>query len=478
MRYKALPASVRSGARPRFEAAPDPAVQSHDRVSGWLQAAIVLALVPAILLPIVLAHAGAASLTITPSSTAPGTSVTVRGDGFAPNSRGTIRLDALKSSQTTYRADGAGTFRVAFQVPASTQLGAHTLSAINPSKGRGSSTTLASAELMVARQATVSPTPLPSAQATALASPSASAAMSATPSPTPAASVQSSPSLTPTPTASPSAAPSTPGLPIRAAFYYPWFPEAWKQQGMDPFTHYHPTLGYYDGSSTTVIRSQIAAMQYAHISAGIASWWGIGTNTDQRIPLLLQAASGSGFRWAVYYEAEGWGNPSVAQITADLTYIAANLASNPSYLRIDGKFVVFVYGDAGDSCATADRWRLANTVGAYVVLKVFSGYRTCASQPNGWHQYGPAAATDSQPGYSFSISPGFFKANEAAPRLARDINRWYDDVRQMIASGAPFQLITTFNEWGEGTSVESATEWQSASGYGAFLDALHANGVP
>ena len=41
---------------------------------------------------------------------------------------------------------------------------------------------------------------------------------------------------------------------------------------------------------------------------------------------------------------EGWGNPSVAQITADLTYIATNLASNPSYLRIDGKFVVFVYG--------------------------------------------------------------------------------------------------------------------------------------
>ena len=98
-------------------------------------------------------------------------------------------------------------------------------------------------------------------------------------------------------------------------------------------------------------------------------------------------------------------------------------------------------------------------------------------QWTGKDQYGPAAATDSQPGYSFSISPGFFKANEAAPRLARDINRWYDDVRQMIASGAPFQLITTFNEWGEGTSVESATEWQSASGYGAFLDALHVNGV-
>jgi hypothetical protein len=44
----------------------------------------------------------------------------------------------------------------------------------------------------------------------------------------------------------------------------------------------------------------------------------------------------------------------------------------------------------------------------------------------------------------------------------------------MIASGAPFQLVTTFNEWGEGTAVESAREWSSASGYGTYLDILHA----
>jgi hypothetical protein len=47
----------------------------------------------------------------------------------------------------------------------------------------------------------------------------------------------------------------------------------------------------------------------------------------------------------------------------------------------------------------------------------------------------------------------------------------------MIASAAPWQLVTTFSEWGEGTSVEDATEWQSTSGYGGYLDALHNNGV-
>jgi hypothetical protein len=47
----------------------------------------------------------------------------------------------------------------------------------------------------------------------------------------------------------------------------------------------------------------------------------------------------------------------------------------------------------------------------------------------------------------------------------------------MMASGARFQLITSFNEWGEGTSVESASQWASSSGYGAYLDALHDNGA-
>jgi hypothetical protein len=28
-------------------------------------------------------------------------------------------------------------------------------------------------------------------------------------------------------------------------------------------------------------------------------------------------------------------------------------------------------------------------------------------------------------------------------------------------------------EWGEGTAVESSTEWDSSSGYGQYLDCLH-----
>lgn len=269
---------------------------------------------------------------------------------------------------------------------------------------------------------------------------------------------------------------SEPALPLRAAFYYPWYPQAWTQLGIYPYTKYNPTLGFYDSSSPAVIASHIAAMQYGNIQAGIASWWGPDTHTDGRVPALLAAASGTGFKWSLYYEQEGQGEPSVSQITADLAYIQANYAPDPSYLRIGDKFVVFVYGDPADGCTTADRWQAANTVGAYVVLKVFTGYRSCVSQPDGWHQYAPAVAADRQGTYAYTISPGFDKVGEA-PRLLRDPARWRQNIRDMIASGATFQLVTTLNEWGEGTGVEAASEWPSASGYGTYLDALHDNGA-
>jgi YD repeat-containing protein len=293
------------------------------------------------------------------------------------------------------------------------------------------------------------------------------------PSPDPAPSP--APDPTPVPLPSPDLQPS---LPMRAAFYYPWFPETWMKNG-SLFTQYSPTLGLYDSSSTAVIQQHVGAMQYGGIEAGISSWWGPGHRTDTRFGTILSATNtiGSPFRWSLYYENESLGDPNVTTLASELAYIRDHYASNPAYLRVSGRFVVFVYADATDACGMADRWKQANTgINAYVVLKVFSGYRFCSSQPDGWHQYSPAVAADSQGGYSYAISPGFHLGDEALPRLSRDLSRWNQNVRDMTASNAPFQLVTTFNEWGEGTAVESASQWASSSGYGAYLDALHNNG--
>jgi hypothetical protein len=279
---------------------------------------------------------------------------------------------------------------------------------------------------------------------------------------------------TPTPalTATPTANDWQPAFPIRAAFYYPWFPEAWTQLNTYPYTNYTPKLGFYSSRDSTILKQHIDMMQYGNIQAGIASWWGQGSQTDTKIPGLLSAATGTHFRWALYYENESKGDPSVSQIQNDLNYILSHYGKDPSYLRVNGKFVVFVYADANDGCAMVDRWKQANTMGAYIALKVFTGFRNCTNQPDGWHQYSPAVATSQQGTYSYSISPGFWLKGQSV-RLARDLTRWTQNVKDMISSGANWQLVTTFSEWGEGTIVEPAVEWASASGYGQYLDVLH-----
>jgi hypothetical protein len=251
-------------------------------------------------------------------------------------------------------------------------------------------------------------------------------------------------------------------------------PDIWNEHNPQSDTSkWHPSAGYYNGSDPKVVARQISDMQYANLQAGIASWWGPGTREDKRMPLLLSEAEKVGFHWAAYYEQEGFTDPSPEKLTADLSHIRNSYASSKAFLHINGKAVIFAYGGGNDSCGMVDRWAKADTSGFYIVLKVFGGYRDCANQPDGWHQYAPGGNLDIQQGYSAVTSPGFWRNKDAAPLLARDVARFRRDVTTVATSKLPFQLITTYNEWPEGTPVESATEWATASGRGAYLDVLH-----
>jgi hypothetical protein len=270
-----------------------------------------------------------------------------------------------------------------------------------------------------------------------------------------------------------------PDFPIRAAFYYPWFPEGWDQNGIEPFSDHQPSLGFYDSAEDATRDAHVRAFDHAEIDAGIYSWWGQGSKEDIRFPDMLTrtTAIGSPLRWAVYHEPEGYGDPSVAELASDLDHIRSRYASDPAYLEVEGRPVVFVYANAADGCGMVSRWHEANEArDFYVVLKVFEGYVACADQPDSWHQYAPPLRVDHQPSFSYSISPGFDLTGPAPGQLPRDLAAFREAVRAMVASGEPWQLITTFNEWGENSAVESAEEWSSPSGFGQYLDALRDDG--
>jgi hypothetical protein len=262
--------------------------------------------------------------------------------------------------------------------------------------------------------------------------------------------------------------PAEVGWPVRAAFYYPWYPETenWA-------TRYTPTLGKYDSSNPDVLATHVAQARYAGLDAFIASYWGPDTPTARRLPLLLDTAGRQGFHIAAYYEPESWPTPpSQAFLRQDFDSLY-QLSGHPAWLRVEGKPVLFVYNVGREaSCQAVKRLLAASQSRFYLNLKVFEGYRDCPAQPDSWHQYVPARGFDRQGSDAATVSPGFFKFNETVPRLPRDLERFKAHLRRQVTSRARWQLITSFNEWGEGTAVEPSVQWPSPSGYGTYLEAM------
>ena len=279
-----------------------------------------------------------------------------------------------------------------------------------------------------------------------------------------------------------------PTAPYYGIFYYPWFGNpstngnwlAWGQGSARPpatwFSHYLPDLDpnafapaseLYSSRDPAVFYWQLNKLAEAKQEFGIASWWGQGHHTDVTMSMVLKDFMNRpdnpypNFRWALYYEQESQGNPTVAQLVGDLNYIAENYAAQPSYFRIGGRPVIFVYSLGSDQADMVLRWNEARAQAQgnfYVVLKVFNGYRSVSPQPDGWHQYVPAARVDVQSGYSHVVSPGFWLDGESEPRLVRDVAAFHSAVQAMVNGTAPFRLVTSWNEWGEGTGVEPAVQ--------------------
>lgn len=238
---------------------------------------------------------------------------------------------------------------------------------------------------------------------------------------------------------------------MRGAFYYPWFPETW---GTVPV--WNPSLGRYDSTLGT-FQAHIAMMQYAKCGFGISSWWGPTSPYSLRFDDQLKAAEGTRFKWCLYYESEGYSDPQSNVLAQDLTYAYNRWTSHPNYLRKLGKPVIFAYAGAPDGSAMCDRWKVANGGRFYTVLKVFTGFQRALSQPDSWHEYAPANGIAEFGPWCVSVSPGFAMTGQVA-RLPRDPDRFRADVKTMVDADPEWQLVTTFNEWGEGTAVEPSLE--------------------
>jgi len=280
---------------------------------------------------------------------------------------------------------------------------------------------------------------------------------------------------------------------IIAAFYYPWYrnlstsgfwhhwnsigippdytpPTTWSAYYLPnyPDSTWNPAVQLYDVTDVELLRWQDHAMAQAGIDIAIASWWGIGNYEDLAFAQAIRICKN--VQWCIYYENEAYGDPTSQQIHDDIKYVLDNYTPTHNYAKIDGKWLVLIYGAAGTE--TADRWRQAKALLAASGYDVYFNADTydasAATAPAPWdavHRYNPVVyqgLTNTLPNVDDSawISPGFWRVPEENPRLDYSLSEFTAAWNNIVANkqSSRFILIETWNEWHEGTQIEPGQE--------------------
>lgn len=303
-------------------------------------------------------------------------------------------------------------------------------------------------------------------------------------------------------------------------FYYGWYGDPatsgkwvhWKdvdrvEERIKNSAHY-PADGAYDSHDPALLDRQAAEAKAAGITGFIASWWGQGSFEDQGMAPLLAAAGRDGLSVTAYFEniggraalRGGVGDDPQTRIksaVADLDYLLSRYARDKAWLRADGKPVVFVYGRALKELSPSEwqevvgQLRRDNPGGTVLVadtfdrayLAAFDGASTynitgqtrrkAPSQIRDWaHAAYPKMVAAAGPGKisTVTVIPGYDdrELDRPAPRPVTD--RWGGETyrvlwQEAIAARPDWVLITSWNEWHEGSEIEPSVEYGSL-----FLD--------
>jgi len=288
------------------------------------------------------------------------------------------------------------------------------------------------------------------------------------------------------------------------AFYYPWYGTADGPGGAGRTVHWggidaankdieastnYPILGAYDSHDTKLLDQHCRWARGAGMDGFIVSWWGQGSYSDRAMDRILDSCQSHGLSACIYYETVP--KPQTAESAADDIVKALNkYGGHSAYLKVGGKPVVFVYGRALNQLGLMGWLKAIELVNkkskegvtaigdqfSYGAARVFDGvhrYNTARflqglvpSAAGKWaaETYRSWVLLADQAGKisTLTLIPGYDDTKIRKPGLS--VERYDSELyrvqwQEAIEADPDWILITSFNEWHEGSEIEPSLEY-------------------
>jgi hypothetical protein len=257
--------------------------------------------------------------------------------------------------------------------------------------------------------------------------------------------------------------------PMVLTFYYPWYERSWLQ-GDSQLVPHKPIIGFYNSNDEKVLQKHVAIAKNSKIDGFIISWWGINSLTDSNLKKIIPICESVGFKFILYLETV----KSIRDLRNDLDYIETTYARSPSFITLGDRPVLFVYSRLIDELSLdsletiKSKFALINYGYSLTHLKNFAGF----------HEYLPPGndMTTIKQNYIIAsqiaqrknkliavpVMPGYDDRRIRKPGnfTGRDGGKYYKGIwKAALACDPDWVLITSFNEWFEGTEIEPSEEY-------------------